>query len=175
MVVVVIPAWRPGAVLVDVVASLKAAGYAVVVVDDGSGPASRPVFAQLSATVVRHPVNRGKGAALKTGIRVATWVFPELAGVVTADADGQHDPRDIVRVAERFAESPDALVLGARRFDGKVPVRSRLGNSLTRQGLRLVTGLRLADTQTGLRAIPHALLAGLRRIRAEGMTSSWRC
>jgi putative flippase GtrA len=88
--------------------------------------------------------------------------------VVTADADGQHDPDDIVRVCQRFVESPGALVLGARGFAGDVPLRSRFGNSLTRRVMRAVLGQKLSDTQTGLRAIPRSMLPRLMKIPATG-------
>src|SRR5206468_2047006 len=100
--------------------------------------------------LVSHAVNLGKGAALKTGIQHALSAFPQLRGVVTADADGQHHPEDIERVAARLVEQPEALVLGARSFDGSVPLRSRFGNLLTRRLMQLVVGARLQDTQTGL-------------------------
>jgi hypothetical protein len=87
---------------------------------------------------------------------------------VTADADGQHDPAGIRSVATRFAQSPEALVLGTRAFDGQIPLRSRLGNSVTRHVVRFAVGHRLSDTQTGLRAIPRGLLERLLRIAAIG-------
>ena len=94
--------------------------------------------------------------------------YPDLTGVVTADADGQHDPAGILGVAGRFAQSPEALVLGTRTFSGRIPLRSRLGNSVTRQVMRFAVGHRLADTQTGLRAIPRGLLERLLQVTAAG-------
>ncbi len=89
-------------------------------------------------------------------------------GVVTADADGQHDPLDIVRVAARRGNRPDALVLGARSFDGAVPGRSRIGNRISRLVFRVLMGQKLQDTQTGLRAIPPHLLASLTPMTSDG-------
>ena len=82
--------------------------------------------------LLRHAVNLGKGAALKTAFNHVLCTYPELAGVVTADADGQHHPDDIERVAETLLARPDALVLGARTFGEDVPLRSRFGNIATR-------------------------------------------
>jgi putative flippase GtrA len=113
-------------------------------------------------------VNLGKGAALKTGMNYALVEHPGLTGIVTADADGQHDPADIRRVGARFAENPASLVLGARGFAGEVPLRSRLGNSITRTMMRLVVGQRLSDTQTGLRAIPRELVERMLSVPASG-------
>jgi glycosyltransferase involved in cell wall biosynthesis len=169
----VIPAYQPGRALVDMVQELAGAGMAaIVVVDDGSGPQYRCFFDEVlrfeSVRVLRHAINLGKGAALKTGFNYALVEYPCLSGVVTADADGQHDPDDIRSVAKRFARSPEALVLGTRTFTGRIPWRSRLGNSVTRQVMRFTVGHRLTDTQTGLRAIPRGLLERLLQVTASG-------
>lgn len=170
---VLIPAYRPAAALVPLVRELAGSGArAIVLVDDGSGEAFDGVFQEAAALpgvhLLRHEQNRGKGAALKTGIEYAQRALPDLAGIVTADADGQHHPDDIQRVARSLELRPDALVLGARGFAGAVPLRSRLGNSITRAVVHVVIGQKLADTQTGLRGIPAALLPHLLRIDANG-------
>ena len=87
-------------------------------------------------------------------MRYIAGQFPELVGTVTADADGQHTPEDISRIRRKLSENPGSIVLGARAFRGKVPSRSLVGNLVTRVAFRVATGLRLADTQTGLRGIP---------------------
>jgi glycosyltransferase involved in cell wall biosynthesis len=168
-----IPAFKPGEKLVEVVASLAESGFAViVVVDDGSGPSYRHIFDELlqfdPVRVIRHAVNLGKGAALKTGMNYALVEYPALTGIVTADADGQHDPADILNVTLRLMEKPEALVLGARAFAGRVPLRSLFGNSLTRAAMRLVVGQKLSDTQTGLRAIPRGLVERMLSVPASG-------
>lgn len=160
-----VPAYEPAALLVDLVSSLRAADPAlhVVVVDDGSGPAFAPVFAAAQAAgalVLTHPTNRGKGAALKTGFACVVSAFPGH-DVVCADCDGQHSVVDVLRVAERLHTSEAAMVLGSRRFVGDVPLRSRVGNSVTRAMFRLSTGLDVHDTQTGLRGYPAAMLPWL--------------
>ncbi len=171
--VVVIPAYQPRRVLAELVQELVRAGMtAIVVVDDGSGPQYRSCFNQIErldgVRVLRHAINLGKGAALKTGINYALVEYPGLLGIVTADADGQHDPADVRKVAMRFVRSPEALVLGTRTFDGHIPLRSRLGNSVTRLVMRFAVGHRLSDTQTGLRAIPRGLLHRLLQVTAQG-------
>jgi len=118
--------------------------------------------------VLAHAENLGKGASLKTGLDYIASAFPGSAGVVTADADGQHSPADIVRVAEQLAGNPQALVLGARRFDGATPLRNRLGNQLSRLAVGLVVGRWLKDTQTGLRGIPRRLFDRLQAIPSSG-------
>jgi glycosyltransferase involved in cell wall biosynthesis len=170
---VAIPAYRPSPDLVDLVRALLFLDWAaVIVVDDGSGPESEPVFRQVISMprveLRRHAVNLGKGAALKTAINFALCTHPEASGVVTMDADGQHDPNDVRRVAEEFHRNPSALVLGVRDFSGCIPLRSKLGNRITRQVLRATVGQKLADSQTGLRAIPRIMLSGLLHIQASG-------
>jgi putative flippase GtrA len=117
---------------------------------------------------LRHAENYGKGAALKTGIAHVLNQFPQCAGVVTADADGQHHPEDIANVAAGLSAEPAALVLGARAFGNDVPLRSRFGNLLTRRLLGWISGQRLTDTQTGLRAIPRALFDPILQLPSRG-------
>jgi glycosyltransferase involved in cell wall biosynthesis len=172
--VVLIPAYMPANSLVQIVTELAACPRvrAVVVIDDGSGPEFNDIFSELlridGVRLLAHIVNLGKGAALKTGLNYAACTFPESIGVVTADADGQHKVKDILRTAEALMEKPRCLVLGARHFEGEVPFRSKLGNILTRQVLRAVTGQKLSDTQTGLRGIPMGFISTLVRLRPNG-------
>ncbi|MBE9938412.1 glycosyltransferase [Cellulosimicrobium sp. AB352] len=168
---VVVPAYQPDARLVALVDALRAAvpESPVVVVDDGSDRRCGGVFRAvraLGAVVLTVPVNRGKGHALRTGIR---WVHDRLPGhgVVCADADGQHTVVDVLRVAARSQAEPEAVVLGARRFAGDVPVRSRVGNAATRWAFAATTGTRVRDTQTGLRAYGPGLLDDLLAVRGD--------
>lgn len=169
-----IPAYRPGGVLKDIVAGLLSSPHirAVVIVDDGSGREFAPIFRALASRervcIASHIANRGKGAALKTGFVYARDWFPESLGVVTADADGQHAIRDILRVAQSLATNPRQLTVGVRAFDSSVPLRSRFGNIVTKHVLRLITGKKLADTQSGLRGIPSSFIPDLVKLRANG-------
>ncbi|GAA5196593.1 bifunctional glycosyltransferase family 2/GtrA family protein [Microbacterium jejuense] len=173
--IVLIPAYEPGPRLAGVVARLFGADpdIEIVVVDDGSGADFATVFAMvegLGATVLRHDVNGGKVAALRTGFDHALAVH---AGedVVTADADGQHTVTDILRVADELradaAAGAPTLVLGCRAFSGRVPLRSRAGNAVARGVFRLAAGWSLSDTQTGLRGIPSELLEWVREQPGE--------
>jgi glycosyltransferase involved in cell wall biosynthesis len=159
------PVYRPGPHLPELVGGLPDPGR-VVVVDDGSGPDAESWLATVRAfgcTVLRHPVNRGKGAALKTGFRHIVEAHPGC-DVVTADADGQHSPDDVARVAERTGRG--RIVLGVRKFD-LMPPRSRFGNTVTQVLFRAATGRAVSDTQTGLRAYPAGLLDRLCTIAGE--------
>jgi glycosyltransferase involved in cell wall biosynthesis len=173
MICVVIPAYQPDRHLSAVVRGIRAVMDApIVVVDDGGGPEYAAIFADVAdvagVTVLRHAVNLGKGAALRTGFNAALCRHPDLVGVVTADADGQHAPDDVARIAAALAENREALVLGVRKFEGEVPLRSRVGNRLSGFAYRLLIGESLADTQTGLRGVPAKLLPDLLRSSAPG-------
>ncbi|OJF15017.1 glycosyltransferase family 2 protein [Couchioplanes caeruleus] len=168
--VVLLPTYQPGGHLPELADGIRAAraGTAVVVVDDGSDPAAAPMLtavAGLGCTVLRHPVNRGKGAALKTGFRHIAAAYPGR-DVVCADADGQHSVADVLRVADRTRDAGRA-VLGVRRF-AHMPLRSRIGNTATRLLFRAATGRRVGDTQTGLRGFPGELLGWLGSVPGEG-------
>lgn len=143
----------------------------IVVVDDGCGPGFLDVFQQCSAInrvkVLRNAVNIGKGGALKNGINYILTAHPETIGIVTADADGQHAVDDIIAVARRFHDFPDALILGAREFGKNIPFRSKFGNTVSRHLYRMLLNLRLSDTQTGLRAIPLNLAKACLQIRSN--------
>lgn len=163
---VVIPAYKPDAKLLDTLAGLVQTGFQdILVVDDGSGEDFAPLFQQVEAlpacTLLRHPVNRGKGAALKTAF---TYFLDRRAGqrgVVTADADGQHLAQDIAAVSRQMLEGGH-VVLGVRDFTApQVPPRSRMGNQITVGVFRLFFGMRIGDTQTGLRAFPREVLPEL--------------
>lgn len=171
--VVVIPAYNPTARMLDLARSLAAAGWAgVVVVNDGSRPESRRIFAALArrrgVTVLHHAVNLGKGQALKTGLNHAFVSFPQALGVVTLDADGQHLASDALKVGAALLAHPQSLVLGARAFGRGVPLRSRVGNLLTRYAFRFLVGSAIRDTQTGLRGIPRSLVPALLKIETRG-------
>src|SRR5262249_16001168 len=114
-----------------------------------------------------HAVNLGKGQALKTAFNHYLLRCPQdSVGVVTADADGQHLPADVLRVAETLERGPATLVLGSRGFEGAVPARSRVRNVPTRLILRWLIGRSVRDTQTGLRGIPRRFLPELLAMEA---------
>lgn len=169
--IILIPAYEPDQrllTLVDRLCESRPRDH-VLVVDDGSGTAYAALFAEarrLGAVVVSHAENRGKGRALKTGFAHAMALWPG-EDVVCADSDGQHRPEDVYLVGARVALSRKAMVLGARQFTGAVPLRSRLGNEVTRRVFGVATGIDLRDTQTGLRGIPAPMLPWLIGVPGE--------
>ncbi len=162
---IVIPSLNPDGSLPGYVAALREKTDApIILVDDGSREVARAFFQQCvsdvpNVSLLTHPVNRGKGRALKTAFAHLLEAMPHLEGCVTCDSDGQHAPDDVVRCLAALKENPDALVLGCRTFNlSHVPWKSRLGNKVTCALFRLATGREIRDTQTGLRALPAAFM-----------------
>jgi glycosyltransferase involved in cell wall biosynthesis len=155
---------------VGLTAEVLSLGYGVVVIDDGSGAEFSPVFEGLDSRVIllRHEKNRGKGAGIKTGLsyvqeenRKSSDPFEQIRFVCIMDADGQHLPADMERVMAAAVANPDKLTLGVREVSGKMPLRSRMGNAITRGVFHLLTGTRVSDTQTGLRAFSVDLIPSM--------------
>lgn len=157
--IALVPAYKPERVLLEVAASLLSGEQfaAVVVVDDGSGADYLEIFSALErmgCRVLRHCVNLGKGMALRTGLNYAAAQYPDTVGIVTFDADGQHLSKDIEAVGSVLLQKPHSLIMGVRKFGRDIPLRSYLGNTITRNVMALLGGIRVSDTQTGLRGIP---------------------
>lgn len=161
---VIIPSYEPTGKLLAIVSMLREnTGYRIVIVDDGSGEYYRAYYddaAALGCIILCHDVNRGKGAALKTAFM---WMIENCPGepLVCVDSDGQQRIEDIRMIAEAIVPDSREMVYGTRLFEGKVPVRSRFGNWIMRFVFRTITGVRLYDTQSGLRGYPPLLLPWL--------------
>ena len=173
-VLAVIPAYLPSAGLPKTVKALLD-GFCdqVIVVDDGSGEPSREIFAALAAfgncMLLRHDVNRGKGAALKTAFAHILHACPTAEVIVTVDADGQHDPEDCRHVVEKLVSQKADACLGERSFSLRTtPFRSWWGNRWTSLVFWLWRRRWFEDTQTGLRAFRRALLPSLVAIPGDG-------
>ncbi len=158
--VIVIPSLNPDPELIDLLQSLRRlCNNPILVVNDGSRADCLAVFNKLTeienCEVITQHVNLGKGRALKTAFNHCLNKYPHIQGVVTADADGQHRPEDIVKCLEVMQQNSGKLVLGCRDFDAEnVPWKSSFGNKLTRGFFRCALRLNISDTQTGLRGIP---------------------
>ena len=166
---VVIPAYQPDNKLIKLVEKIHdKSDFKILIIDDGSSPACQKIFDKASqyATILRHEVNQGKGHALKTAFQFIKEQN-SYGTVVTADADGQHKIWDIFRTANKASENPNKLILGVRAFTGKVPLRSRFGNSLTKALFKLQTGVGVTDTQTGLRAFTTNLIPFMLKIEGK--------
>lgn len=151
-VAVVIPAFQAAATIGDVVARTRATlpDAHVIVVDDGSSDGTGEVGRGRGATLVTHPLNRGKGVALRTGIAKACALG--AAVIVTVDADGQHPPAEIPRLIQPILEHRANVVLGARKRGAGMPLSRRFTNWLSAILASRIGGQRLNDAQTGFRA-----------------------
>lgn len=163
---VLIPAYQPDELLIKLIEKLNTYNLPVYVVNDGS-VGCEAVFAQvqqLGANLISYDTNRGKGYALKTGL--SAMHDAGFTSAVTADADGQHTPEDIIKVMDCLAQNPDSLVLGVRKVD-EMPLRSKFGNSLTCVLFKWLYGMHITDTQTGLRGIPLEKIDSLTALEGD--------
>ena len=170
---IVIPALEPGDGLCAYIRELQQRICAsVLVVDDGSGDASRHIFDRIGemkgCAVLRHGHNRGKGRALKTAFAYVEEHAGQESCIVCVDCDGQHAPEDVEYLLGLAAAEPGTLILGARDFSEEgVPFRSLFGNRAVSFLFWLVCGKWFRDTQTGLRAFDGSLLELMREIPGE--------
>ena len=150
--IVLIPAYEPDEILINLTRKLKRTGFDILIVNDGSDASYQKIFdvAGQYATVVEHTKNRGKGAALKTGLRYIRNHLPECEHVITCDADGQHRVEDVVRVSECL-HAGSHFVLTIRQFKKDMPFKSKLGNTVSRYVYTFLTNRYLSDNQSGLR------------------------
>ena len=172
-VAVVLPSLNPDHRFKAVAEGLIEAGFRhIVIVDDGSDEEHKRWFDafrdQEACRVLVHEVNKGKGRALKDAFTFVSEQLPQLKGVVTIDGDGQHLLGDIIACGERMLAEGDKVVMGCRDFSHPdVPPRSVAGNRFTAAMFRLFYGIRITDTQTGLRAIPAQFLECFANIEGE--------
>ena len=156
-IVIIIPAYKPDKqIMLEFMGKVKEKFSKIVVVNDGSGEQYTEVFEKIKEQgipVLNHYVNLGKGRAIKTAFNYVLDNYQNLTGVITADCDGQHYIEDIIKCANKLRENPDKLIIGARNFDEKqVPFKSRFGNKITSRVFGTFVGIKITDTQSGLRA-----------------------
>jgi len=170
---IVIPAYEPDENLLILCRSLVENHMEdIVVVDDGSSAAYRPVFEAVQkecrCIILKHAVNLGKGRALKDAFNFLLNERKDLVGCVTADSDGQHTVKDIKKCMEALEQNKSCFVLGCRDFNRPdVPFKSRFGNKLTQKVCKGLCGIAVTDTQTGLRAIPKEFMEYLLNTAGE--------
>ena len=179
---VVIAAYNEAAVIEQVVAGVVAAGWRVVVVDDGSRDETRLRARAGGAVVLRHSINLGQGAALQTGIDYAVRRGAEA--IITFDADGQHDPADIPALIDALRTHDIAL---GSRFLGSVEGATQRRMVMLRAAVMMsnrLAGLKLTDAHCGLRgfraaAVPHLRITQdrmahaseiLKKVQASGLS-----
>jgi glycosyltransferase involved in cell wall biosynthesis len=152
---IVIPCFNEASKIAETVAPLIAAGYTVVVVDDGSTDGTDTVLRQLPVIHLRHAVNLGQGAALETGMEYARRAGADI--VVHFDADGQHDWRQIPDMIRPIQEGRADIVFGSRFLRSEdaaqVPASRRLLLRMAVRFTALSSGLRLSDAHNGFRGL----------------------
>jgi len=160
-IVVLVPAYNEQAVIADVLHDIKQAGYPdIIVVDDGSSDQTYQRAQQVAGVItLRHFINRGKGAAMKTGIEATKILEADI--VVTMDGDGQHDPKDIARMVQLVSEGND-VVLGTRSIDSRtMPFWKVLANKSGNFFTWLLYGLWVTDSQSGFRAFSRRAIESI--------------
>ena len=161
---IIVPCLNPDEKLMEVVRGMLSEGFShVLVVNDGSAPEYQPLFDEAAAvpecTLLGYEVNRGKGYALRHAFTYILENWPWCQGVITVDADNQHTPHDTAAVARDMLANPETVVIGCRNFKkAGVPLHNRMGNLITSAVIKLLCGIKLSDTQTGLRGIPASCL-----------------
>ncbi|NUO71115.1 MAG: glycosyltransferase family 2 protein [Frateuria sp.] len=154
---VLIPCLNEEAAIGRVVASVLALNVPVIVIDDGSDDRTPQIVGGLPVTLLRHPVRRGKGEALRNGFREA--LRQGFDAVVTMDGDGQHLASDVPRIVAAAQRYPDHIVIGARLLEREQqPKGRRRANAVADWGISWGCGLPVADTQSGQRWYPRAAL-----------------
>lgn len=148
---IVIPAYNEGTVISTVIRDVQKEGWKdIIVIDDGSTDSTYEEARKTGAIVLRHTLNRGKGAAVKTGFEAAKKLHADC--IVTIDADGQHDPKDIRRLIALLHKGND-VVLGVRNFDEKhIPRFKAVGNYIGNFFTWMLYGVWVTDSQSGIRA-----------------------
>lgn len=166
--VVLIPAYKPDEALIRLVDELYAQGLGILVVNDGSSTYYERIFQTVAtkAVVLALPDNRGKGGALKHGMAHLRQIFPGCRHFITADADGQHQVRDILRVRDELRHGA-RFVLTVRALHRDIPFRSRFGNALSRVIYTLLTGHYFQDNQSGLRGFSVEQIDWLLKVGGE--------
>ena len=165
---ILIPAYKPDHIMIELLTSLKYEGFDIVLVNDGSGEEYNAIFeeAKQYALVLSQDRNRGKGSALRYGFSYINLNPNGHKYVITCDSDGQHAVKDIVRINDKLNETNN-VVFGCRKFDKSVPKRSRNGNFMSRLCRTLVTKDYIGDDQCGLRGFPIDMLFNLVSLQGD--------
>jgi glycosyltransferase involved in cell wall biosynthesis len=149
---VIIPFFNHGATVVRVVHEALVLGFPIFVVNDGSTETVPPLPDDLPGVhALQHPINRGKGAALETGMRAAAGLAD---WAITIDADGQHNPEDAATLLRAIPDGMRPLVVGSRRGMQAAPWTSRAGREFSNFWVWVAGGPRLSDSQSGFRIYP---------------------
>ena len=163
---ILIPAFNEGPAVGDVIRALRdaAAWHEILLIDDGSSDETALAAAEAGARVLRHPYNKGNGAAVKTGIRAATGEY-----VLVIDGDGQHKPEDARRLVAELGDYD--LVVGARASHTQASGVRRVGNGLLNAFATYMTGREIPDLTTGFRGARRAILREFLHLIPNGFST----
>jgi glycosyltransferase involved in cell wall biosynthesis len=158
---VIIPLYNHAKNLTKVVEGVSEYYRDILVVDDGSTDNAQAVIAALNAPYLKHATNQGKGAAILTGVDYAKK--HGYSHIFTIDADGQHYPKDLPKMAGCAIEHPYSIIIGKRDFDtDNVPGSSKFGRKFSGFWARVQTGKKIIDMQSGLRVYPVVIFDHLK-------------
>lgn len=166
----IIPCYNPPEVFSNIILELYSMGVRdVIIIDDGSN--NKRIFSianKKGYTVIEHNTNKGKGEAIKSGLKYYKEHFiDKYKGIVMIDCDGQHRVLDMDKIGQEMIHS-DKFTMGVRNFnlDG-VPFRNKMGNKITSLVFKWMFGVYIKDTQTGLRGVPNRLIDTVLKIDGE--------
>lgn len=165
--IVLIPSYEPDNKLIDLLKSIDKS-FDIIVINDGSSEEFNNIFEEVKkyAYLISYKTNMGKGYALKKGYKYIKENYKEYV-VVTMDSDGQHKIEDAKKLLTYVSKNKNDLALGKRTWDKSTPIRSRIGNYLTRNIYKKATGKTIYDTQTGLRAFSNKLMDYMLNIKGN--------
>ena len=171
----VIPAYNPNDMLVVLVQQIKAQKDVLIfIIDDGSKDTSQYVFKELNNKLkykniifLKNAINMGKGFSLKKVFEYIYLNFPNIKGVITLDCDGQHSVKDCFKILCALEKSSSGLVLGYREFNRNIPLKSYIGNNLSRFIYRIILNKNFKDTQTGLRGLSRNFMEDCLSIKSN--------
>ena len=167
--IILIPSYEPDEKLIELINKIDQKEFNIVIVNDGSKKEYDIIFNRLPKNIklISYQTNKGKGYALKKGLEYIKETWKDNYIVITMDSDGQHRIEDAQKLCNYSEKHPNALVLGKRKRLETTPIRSKIGNTITRSIYKLTTGLDIYDTQTGLRTFTNQLIDFLLKIEGE--------
>jgi glycosyltransferase involved in cell wall biosynthesis len=162
---VLIPAYNEEATIADLIEKVRSSGnwLEVIVVDDGSADQTHEAAARAGARVVRHPYNKGNGAAVKTAVREAKGEF-----ILLMDADGQHSPEDIQKLIAQLGDYD--LAVGARSWKAQATFSRGMGNALLARFASFLSGFHIADLTSGFRAARRSYMVEFLHLLPNGFS-----
>ncbi len=169
--VVLLPCYNPDEKIMSAFLKVLSKTFKnIVIVNDGCSKIHDDFFKKLEKKypIFKHYQNFGKGRGIKNGLNYILNQYPDCKVIITADCDGQHTVEDIKKCYKASLKHQDSYVLGYRDFDSKnVPFKSKYGNKITRNILKIFVGLNVRDTQTGLRAMSRNIASKMMMVNGE--------